>query len=256
MRKLLGVLVAGSIAMGVAGTAHAATQPFTGTIDIFLSTLLPVELTGTGVATVNGTNALGHLTALQLPQSPFSLTPFVLPVTDTGVFPIAGVQLTAHNAVGNFGAGGGGVGIGNGTVANKFGGQMPINGFAKVCLFASCSAAVSNLSVPLDVVGQGGSAQVVGAVNLTVIGAPWTTGTAAVGTITRMGSAAPASNTGATGGNLKLVTPIFISTNVGPSAVVPAFGVMTIAFTPEPGTFAALGAAFLTLVAMGLSRRR
>ena len=259
MRKLLGVLVAGSIAMGVAGTAHAATQPFTGTIDIFLSTLLPVELTGTGVATVNGTNALGHLTALQLPQSPFSLTPFVLPVTDTGVFPIAGVQLTAHNAVGNFGAGGGGVGIGNGTVANKFGGVMPINGFAKVCLFDFCGSKNNgaNLNIPLSVVGAGGFTQVTGAVNLTVIGAPWTTGTAAVGTVTAMGGAAPNSATGNESGTVQLVTPIFISTNIaGASAVVPAFGILSLHFVPEPGTLMLLGSGIAGLVAFGRSRVR
>jgi hypothetical protein len=244
MRKLLGVLAAGFIAIGVAGQAHAVNKDFAGSLAIQLATLDPVTILGTGTAIVNGSGAAGHLTALQVPASPFATLGFVLPVTDPVVFPIAGVQLTGHNAEGNF-AGVGGSG--------SFGGQMPINGFAKVCLFGSCSEAVSNLSVPLTVLGNGGTALVTGAVNLTVIGAPWTTGTAAVGANTLMGGVTPASNTGSPGGSVTLVTPIFISTNIGASAIVPGFGILTI---PEPGTAAVFGAAFAALVAVGLSRRR
>jgi hypothetical protein len=247
MRKLLGVLAAGLIAVGVAGQAHAVTLDFTGSIAIQLSTLDPVLIDGSGSVTVNGAGAAGHLTALELPASPFATTALVLPVTNPDSFPIAGVQITAHNAGGSF-TGSGGAG---------FGGQMPINGFSKVCLFGPCSAAVSNLNVPLDVVGQGGVVLVTDAVNLTVIGAPWTTGTAAVGEFTQMGSVAPASNTGAGEGSVTLVTPIFISTNIGASSVVPGFGILSLTLqSPEPGTIAAFGAAFVALVAVGLSRRR
>jgi hypothetical protein len=183
----------------------------------------------------------------------------LVPVTDPAASPIKGVILTAHNGVANFGAGGGGAGIGNGTPANKFGGVMPINGFAKVCLFASCGYPLNaaNLNIPLSVVGAGGFTDVVGAVNLTVIGAPWTTGTASVGTITKMGSAAPNSNTGNGSGTVQLVTPIFISTNIaGASAVVPAFGILTLHFVPEPGTLLLLGSGIAGLVAFGRSRVR
>jgi len=245
MRKLLGVLAAGFIAMGVAGQAHAVNKDFAGSLAIQLATLDPVTIAGGGTAIVNGSGTAGHLTALQVPASPFATSGFVLPVSDPVVFPIAGVQITAHNAEGNFaGVGGGG----------SFGGQMPINGAAKICLFGSCSAAVSNLSVPLTVVGVGGQVLVTGAVNLTVIGAPWTTGTAAVGTaFTQMGGVTPASNTGSPQGTVTLVTPIFVSTNIGASAIVPGFGILTI---PEPGTAAVFGAAFAALVAVGLARRR
>ena len=248
MRKLLGVLAAGFIAMGVAGQAHAENLDFSGTLAIQLATLDPVTISGTGTAIVNGSGTAGHLTALQVPASPFATSGFVLPVTDPVVFPIAGVQLSGHNAIGNFtGVGGNG----------SFGGVMPINGAAKICLFGSCSNAVSNLSVPLTVIGVGGApALVTGAVNLTVVGAPWTTGTAAIGTaFTQMGSVQPASNTGATGGKVKLVTPIFVSTNIGASAIVPGFGIMSLTI-PEPATLAAFGAALVALIAVGVSRRR
>jgi hypothetical protein len=246
MRKLSYALAASLLVFGLAGQAHAVSLGFTGTLQIQLATLDPVTIPGGGTAAiVNGSGAAGHLTALQVPASPFATAGFVLPVTDPVVFPIVGVKVDGHNGQGNF-AGNGGAG---------FSGAMPIEGAAKICLFgASCSGATSNLSVPLSVVGVGGQVLVTGAVNLTVIGAPWTTGTAQIGTaFTQMGGVTPASNTGSPEGTVTLVTPIFVSTNIGASAIVPGFGILTI---PEPGTAAVFGAAFAALVAVGLSRRR
>jgi len=246
MRKLLGVLAAGFLAAGVAGQAHAISLGFTGSVAVSLAGLAPIALPGAGTAVVNGSGPGGHLTGLAIPASPFAVTGFVLPVTDPAAFPIAGVQVTAHNAAGGFGGVGGG----------GFGGVMPINGVSKVCLFGPCSAAVSNLAVPLSVVGAGGAAVVSGAVNLTVIGAPWTTGTAAVGTITQMGAVAPLSNTAAPSGTVLLVTPIFISTNIGASAVLPGFAFLSLHFVPEPGTLMLLGSGIAGLVAFGRNRAR
>jgi len=249
MRKLSYALAASLLVFGLAGQAHATAFGFNGTLQIQLATLDPVTLPGGGTAAiVNGSGAGGHLTALQVPASPFATPGFVLPVTDPVVFPIAGVQVTGHNAQGNF-AGNGGSGT--------FGGQMPINGAAKICLFGTCGAAVSNLSVPLTVIGVGGQALVTGAVNLTVIGAPWTTGTAAIGTaFTKVGGAAPPNNTGAPSGMVTLVTPIFVSTNIGASSIVPGFGILTLHFVPEPATLMLLGSGIAGLVAFGRSRVR
>ncbi len=247
MRALLGFVAAGLMFMSVAGRASAVSLGFTGNLAVQIVTVDPVVIPGAGVATVNGSGAAGHLTGLQIPASPFAATGLLLPVTDPGIFPIQGVQVTAHNASANF-AGVGGAG---------FGGTMPIMGAAKVCLFGTCSAAVSNLSVPLTVVGQGGVALVTAAVNLTVIGAPWTTGTAAIGTaFTAMGGVSPLSNTGALSGNVVLVTPIFISTNVGASPIVPAFGILNLHFVPEPGTLVLLASGIASLVVFGRSRVR
>ena len=246
MRKLSYALAASLLVFGLAGQAHAVSLGWTGSFAIQLATLNPVVISGAGTSLVNGSGAGGQLSGLTVPASPFATAGFVLPVTDPVVFPIAGVQVTAHNAAGNF-AGVGGAG---------FGGQMPINGAAKICLFGSCSAAVSNLSVPLTVVGVGGQVLVTGAVNLTVIGAPWTTGTAVIGTITQMGGVDPSSNTGAPSGTLTLVTPIFISTAIGGSEVVPGFAFLTLHFIPEPGTLMLLGSGIAGLVAFGRSRAR
>ncbi len=64
----------------------------------------------------------------------------------------------------------------------------------------------------------------------------------------------PASGTTSTlnpSGTMRLVTPIFISTNIGASAVVPAFGFLTLHFVPEPGTALLLGAGIAALIAGG-----
>jgi hypothetical protein len=56
---------------------------------------------------------------------------------------------------------------------------------------------------------------------------------------------------------VNLVTPVFVSTNIGASAVVPVFGRLDFTLTtPEPGALATLGAAIVSLVAVGFARRR
>jgi hypothetical protein len=66
----------------------------------------------------------------------------------------------------------------------------------------------------------------------------------------------PLSNTGAPSGNLTLVTPIFISTNIGAFSIVPAFATLNLHFVPEPGTLVLLGSGIAGLVAFGRSRAR
>ena len=238
-------VLAAAAMLFAANGAQAAVVPFTASLVLQIATLAPIVIPGSGAASVSGSGGGTHIHSLGLAGSTFATTGFVLPVTDPGAFPIAGVQLTAHNAAGNFADGGG-------TLA----GVMPLAGVAKVCLFGPCSAAVSNLSVPLSVVGQGGYANPTGAVNMTVIGAPWTTGTAAVGTaFTQMGGAAPVSNTGAASGHVTLVTPVFISTHIGASAAIPAFGILTLHFVPEPTTIALLASGVGLLGFIGRARR-
>jgi len=248
MRKLSYALAATLLAVGLAGQAQAVELGFQGQLSVQLATLDPVVLPGAGSATVNGSNGAGHLASVGLPAGVFAVEGFLLPVTDSSVFPIAGVQVTAVNGEGAF-AGNGGSG---------FGGSMPVQGTTKVCLYGACGASgnISNLTVPLTVVGQGGTVTVMGAVNLTVVGAPWTTGTAAIGDLTQMGGVDPLSNTGAPSGNLTLVTPIFISTNIGAFSIVPAFALMSLHFVPEPGTLVLLGSGIAGLVAVGRNRAR
>jgi hypothetical protein len=200
---------------------------------------------GAGVATVNGSASGTHLNSLALPASAFATANLIVPQTDPSAYPINGFQVTASNGAGFFSGG-------------SLGGVMSVLGVAKVCLFGSCPAAVANLSVPLSVVGAGGTATVDGAVAVTVVGAPWSTGTAFAGTLSAMGfahgPASLASSTAQVSGTVRLVTPIFISTNIGASSVIPAFGFLTLHFVPEPGTLLLFGGGIAALI--GLGRRR
>jgi hypothetical protein len=252
MRKLLGVLAAGFIAIGAAGQAHAVALQFDGSMALQVATLAPIALPGSGTAVVNGSGGGGHLNSFQLAGGTFGVSGFSLPVSDPAAFPIVGLQATAANGTGNFAGG---------SVPGGLGGVMPVVGGVKVCLFgSSCGSAVANITVPLSNVGAGGAVAVGAAVNVTVIGAPWTTGTAAVGTVTAMGFAhGPASLTSSTAnasGQVQLVTPIFISTNIGASAVLPGFAILNLHFVPEPGTLMLLGSGIAGLVAFGRSRAR
>jgi hypothetical protein len=237
----LGIALAGAGIAALAPSAAATTLGFTGALAVQIAALDPVIYPGAGTAVLNGSAGSGPpLVSFDLAGGTFYLTAFVVPVTDPAAFPIAGVQVTAANGAGAFGA-----------TAGGFGGTMPLLGVSKVCLFGPCTGAVANLEVPLSNVGVGGTAFVTGAVNLTVVGAPWTSGTAAVGTETRMGAI---SYPGGVGPNVQLVTAIFISSNIGASSVIPAFGTLSLHFIPEPATLALLGGGMAALV--GFGRRR
>jgi len=239
MRSWLRALSLAALALA-AGGAQAGSLPFTGFLAIQVATLAPVAVPGSGVATVGPS---GHLGSLALPASPFAGTAIVVPVTDPAAAPILGIQATVHNGAGSFSGG-------------SLGGLMPLNGVAKVCLFAPCAAPPpANVSVPVSVVGAGGIAAVSALVNVTVIGAPWTAGTAAVGTLTAMGfqhgPASLTSSTAAPSGSVRLVTPVFVSTNIGASAVVPTFGILDLHFVPEPTTLLLLVSGVAGLVLLG-----
>jgi len=230
-----------------AATSGAAVLPFAGSLTLGIGgdpAGISATISGSGVATTNGPGS--HLATLALPASRFAASGVVTPLTDPAVFPIMGIQLTVHNTAGTIVGGGG---------------PIPLLGVAKVCLFAPCAAAPNaNISVPLGVVGAGGVATVSALINMTAIGAPWTVGTAVVGSITQMGFAhGPASltsSTAAASGTLQLVTPTFVSTNVGSIGAFAFFGVMTLHFVPEPTTMLLLAAGFSALALGGRRRMR
>lgn len=243
-------LVAGFALFGSAAAARAATVPFTAEFSLEILALTPMTVTGSGVATVNGSTGGVHIDSLQLPAS-FVDGEQELPITDPSVFPINGVQLAVANQAGNF---------------TGSGGTMPLFGFAKLCLFGPCAAAVANLQVPLSVVGTSASAVATGPLfNVTVAGAPWTTGTATIGTggggnLTAMGfrhgPASGTSSTAAASGQIQFVTPVYISVNIGSSPIYPAFARLTLHFVPEPTTMILLGGGLSLLAAVGRRRMR
>jgi hypothetical protein len=54
---------------------------------------------------------------------------------------------------------------------------------------------------------------------------------------------------------VQLVTPIFVSTSVAGSEVVPAFAIMNVLFSPEPVSLALGLGAVGTLISLGLKKR-
>ena len=257
MWSALGALV---IVFGVATPSRAALETMSaGVLSISIGSNPPIvsQLD----APVNATttrDGSGQLTKVGFAGGIFQTTGLVVDVTDPDAAPISGIMATVSNAAANFTR-----------VANKFGGVMLLNGVNKVCLFGECATAGGNLTVPISVVGgptapPGATVYATAAgLALTVKGAPWTQGAVTLGTAdggTEMQTGNFAVDTQTTMGTVhknvvELVTPIFVSTNIGASAVVPVYG--RLGFTiPEPGTVAALGAAVISLVAMGVARRR
>jgi len=227
--------------------ARGAVLPFRGTLALQIAVLPPFGVAGSGIARASGGSGASPLDTLMLSASPFATTGRLQPVSNPSAFPIQGVLLTVHSGAGRFDRSGG-----------ALRGAMPLFGVSKVCLFAPCSASPpGNLSIPLTEVGAGGVQVIATVVNVTVVGGVWTTGTAAVGTITQMGfahgPASLASSTFGDGGQLRLVAPGNILTNIAASTVVPVFATLSIQFVPEPTT---LGLLALGIAALGAAGRR
>jgi hypothetical protein len=241
-------------ALGAPADAWASAVPVRAEFRIdFLA--LDFSASGSGTALVNGSSGGADLTALGLPAGLLQTTGFEVAVTDPTANPIDGFQLTLANGPAAFAE----------TGSGRLRGRMAVVGVAKVCLFGSCCGdAAAKVSVPLSPVGFGGVSRAKGSINVTVTGAPWTTGTVfhlSGSTLVpahgfRHGPASAASSAASPSGVVQLVTPIFISTAGAGSdlAWTGALGTLTLHFAPEPGTAILLGLGVGWLAWLGRAR--
>jgi hypothetical protein len=249
MRRSL--LLALALVTGSAPEAvRAAALPVEVDLRIQIAATPTFGVSGTGTAEVTSTGV--HLTALSLASGLAAGTGVVMPVTDPAAAPIMGYQVTIANGAAAFAE----------TSGGELAGTMPILGVAKVCLFAPCSAALSNLSLPLTPIGVGGTAVGAGPVSLTLRGAPWTSGDAVIlpGYYStpgfRHGPASLTSSTAQPGGEMRLVTPIFISTNIGVGVTLESYAFLDVRFVPEPSAALLLSVGALGLAIRGRAARR
>jgi len=201
---------------------------------------VPYTASGSGVATVVRTGS-GQLQSLALAGGTFSIGGTFHIGDDPADFPLYSIAA---------------ISVGNGAASfGPSGGTMPLAGALRICLFSACATPTAAFSVPLSVVGVGGSATATSqGVSVTVLGAPWTAGAVTVDVLGRgpmqfsgfaHGPASVPSSVALASGTLQLVTPVYVSTSV---AAFPVFDLgvarLTLHFVPEPGS--------LLLVAGGL----
>lgn len=228
--RLLAALVLG-LGFFIASAPRAEVVPFTGTIRVGFGEKALIVPTIESQASVSelGTEVTNLIydapnrSAVAIGEGGLIIQPTV--------FETFGITITAPNGGGLIGGvqltGANGTGIFQGTPLR---GAMPFRGIAKICLFSPCQPdPIAILTVTANgIVGAGGARFIDEdyGIHMTVIGAPWTTGTARIGTISSRGG--PTS-----GGGLALVTPVFISTNIPAIAALPNFWRMVVDFVGD-----------------------
>jgi hypothetical protein len=154
-----------------------------------------------------------------------------------------------------------------GASPEKVGGSLAIEGAANVYGVGGFpGGGAPLLAVPLELGTPNTLAKSAGGVAITVIGGPWTAGTAVVtgvptttpgsqrnenGTATAMGD--NGITPGGTG-TLVLVALVKMITHIAGN--LPAFGVLTLEYVPEPSQALLVGAGVAVLAALGRGRRR
>jgi len=257
MRNLLGIALAGFLMLGVAGSAGAATLPYTGTLTFQLSALPGLDAPGGGVVALNGTAGGAHLSSLVISAGDLGPVNASLPVTSNST--INSVIFTAMaNASGT-------------PLVGGVGGAMGLTGTAKICLvFAPCAYAA--VTVPLTGgLGIGGTQSIGGDVAITMQHNPWTIGqptmtihtansTVTVPTLPggfAHGAGTATSTTAQPSGVVQLVTVSKTYTSLTDAfPELPIMAILELHFAPEPGSLLLLISGVGTVLLLGGLRRR
>ncbi len=275
MRKLLVLFASALLVAGIAGQASASNRVWVGTLKLELGTLPSVPITGTGVATVNGTSSGVHLQDMLIDGAIVGMGS--APVTDPANPTIYNIIVSAT--------------LGTGTISGVSGGPplagktLAILGQSRICLFtAGCATALviglnethTVLSGGEGGIGVGGLLTVggAGAIRISIEAAPWTIGargrldsqtengvtftTTLNGTGTAHGPLSNPSSTLNISGYLVLISPAQVSTVGigGANDLVSLFNALTFHFVPEPGMILLLGSGVAGLALLGRRRMR
>jgi hypothetical protein len=261
-----------AILLAAAPAGALRIEHFYGTLTVEIFPIPALTVTGEGFAALEP-DAAPHV-SLDFPASAVqgSAARVVLSQTSMGtwygpansLYPVAEARLSVRN--------------GSAQLADGAG-AMPLRGLYRACLFATCPSAIAAVEVPLTSggtrgVGIGGAftrpAQGPNALlAVTVVGAPWTTGTVTVTTYygnteQRRGSVlAPDGGTtfaaaARHGGVIEMVSPIaiYLGDQYGPTHRFGGIASFEAVFAPEPGTAVLLGIGAAALAAAGQRRRR
>jgi len=286
MRNWLSIALGVALVVGVAGPSRAAPLNWEGTLTTSVGELPTLDITGGGVATLNGSSGPipAHLDTLRVEASRGGISG-----TDTVVITdpeVAGNGLAAIILEGALRTGT--LSPISGAVASTGGlgltqSTLPVGGLAKLCLLSTvCTDFIPLIltqpTIMGGVEGLGVGGLIAGGayvIRISLEGAPWTvktataidqtddnTGAAAFHNVTRMGFAhGPVSGTTSTAqpsGVLQLVTPSQVRTNLagGSQAKVAVFTELLIHFIPEPSLVLLLGSGVAGLALIGRSRMR
>jgi hypothetical protein len=261
-------------ALASAAGARAEIFEFEGelTLEPLLPAIPPVRIEGAGVATLNGSGAGVALRTLSLAGGVAGTA--TVPVTDPVVSNggIEALRMKARVGTGRLRPFQPPVAFPEPQLSS---GELSVRGALKLCLFGSCGA---GLDLPLYGATVNGDAGLgldgllpiapLATIRHSLLGAPWTPGTASLAVRTEGGGEVsavlsgfahgPYSFTGSTalpGGELSLVTPLVFDSTGGAAVPPSGFARLTLRFVPEPRGLFAL-APSIALLVLGARRRR